>query len=507
MKEILPTQFNEEPGRVRGSLLEKMCNAINALRLTLGWGLKFHQTGSGMHVEVDPDQIKDPQIKYFQVLSIQNPVDGSYPETVLAAPAGNKTSVHVVSIATPFLRDKLLDTPASENTEYDNAYDEYVDRVWRVDGAMYFVGYRLSAPTGNFAKDSDGNTTDVYWLAETARVEETFFNELAGDPWISLSREAVDTGETNDEGEAIYTQISNVNHRRVEDDLPELEYDTAQTGSTDQTLSLVNWANPNLTITPVTLAQDDAGHIHTFTAGTPTVANLAGASDELVASQAGQVAGFLDDVLRPVANAGGDTHLTTAAVGADVEITHIGPGAAVDTLIPMGSYTAPDAATLRLAGVVTGIPKDTTGHINDAGLAAGNRDIILAGDAWVGLTASAAGNNGTITGAHANKQATTDSQTLLKDFTLSNSSGSVIVEFDRQTVRTDAKGHNDTIAASAKQFVHSATSPLTVTAAANTITHAIDWTAITGYVASASVKQVLVNDNGTIKWVDTAECP
>jgi len=41
---------------------------------------------------------------------------------------------------------------------------------------------------------------------------------------------------------------------------------------------------------------------------------------------------------------------------------------------------------------------------------------------------------------------------------------------------------------------------------ANGVTAVVDFSEVSGYVAS-STKQVLVNDNGTIKWVDTAECP
>jgi len=482
VKEILPTQFEDAPLKVEGSLLGKICQAISSLKPSIGWGLRASQTDAGFHFEVDRDQIKDPQLKIMQVISIEESADGSYPEVIKAAPPGNRDDIHVVSIATPELKAGLLEADANDPS-YDNAYHEYIETVWRKSGVIRFVGFRLAAPTGNFAVDGDGHTIDVYWLAEAARVQNFVINNLSGDPWISVGIDAIDLGQVDDEGEPIFSVVSKVKHKEVTNADPSLQYDTAETGSTNQSLSLVTWANPNLTITPVTLAQDDAGHIHTFTAGGDTVANLAGASDELVASQAGQAAGYLGAVARAVANADGDTHLSVAANAAFVDWTHTGPGAQDYTFI----IESDDAdagggewltVTKDAAAAVAGLSFDGAGH---------ERDV-------------AAGNN-TVNITHNDPQAVA---TFLETVTQITNPGTTVVRWTSNTVPTDAKGHVDTasVTTDTHDITFSATAPLTATVtgfASNlSVTYAIDWSAVSGY--SAGADQVLSNNSGTVEW-------
>lgn len=543
MKEILPTQFEDAPLKVEGSLLGKICRAISSLKPSIGWGLRASQTDAGFHFEVDRDQIKDPQLKLMQVISIEESADGSYPEVIKAAPPGNRDDIHVVSIATPELKAGLLEADANDPS-YDNAYHEYIETVWRKSGVIRFVGFRLAAPTGNFAVDGDGYAIDVYWLAEAARVQNFVINNLSGDPWISVGIDAIDLGQVDDEGEPIFSVVSKVKHKEVTNADPSLQYDTAETGSTNQSLSLVTWANPNLTITPVTLAQDDAGHIHTFTAGGDTVANLAGASDELVASQAGQVAGYLEDVAAAAdpwteintngadvewGHADADPNGNGAGIGADSEIKagdawtlirnnadpalgaasdaafdekghyydgdrwvfHADAQASVLSLTPMGSYTAPNTSTLRLPA--SSVPVDDKGHVNTGESVSNDRDIqFTSSDSSATITVTAAGGNGTvdITGTgdgHGFETVTTGATTLNKEdggiiefLTTTASSGAQSVDFSQAN-------NGDTAEISGEVDIDAYLK------------------ALSGY--SGVKKQVLVNDNGTIKWVDTAECP
>lgn len=623
MKEILPTQFEDAPLKVEGSLLGKICRAISSLKPSIGWGLRASQTDAGFHFEVDRDQIKDPQLKLLRVVYIEPNIDQTYPEVVVASPAGNPEDIHFVSIATPLLRDRLLETPANDS-EYANAYEEYVETVWRRnDGVVEFVATRMSAPTGNDARDGDGHKIDVYWLAEDARILNLYLNDLSGDPWISVAANSADTGLTTDSGEKIYTLVSEVRHKQMVGDTPALEYDTVDTGSTNQSLSLVTWANPNLTITPVTLAQDDAGHIHTFTAGADTVANLAGASDELVASQAGQVAGYLEDVAVAAdpwieintngadvewGHADADPNGNGAGIGADSEIKagddwtlirnnadpalgaasdaafdekghyydgdrwvfHADAQAAVVSLEPMGSYTSPSSGVLRLPAST--VPVDDKGHVNTGSSATNNRDITFSGDNWLLWTIGAAGGNGTVEIEHNGAQAVS---TTLDPHGGWTAPGSGVVRFAESDIPLDANGHvNDTSSSTTNRDITFTSSDSSVsisaTAAAGNATvditgagggqgyedvhyngvsqeavtdggvidfddqqtptagtQQVDWSIIGDTAGTAQVrgevdidaflkalsgysgvkKQVLVNDNGTIKWVDTAECP
>ena len=285
---------------------------------------------------------------------------------------------------------------------------------------------------------------------------------------------------------------------------------------------------------------DNRGHVSNVSFGAITLPS--GSLDELVAADNGTVPGYLDDVLNTP-----DNWLGKLVNGNVLELTHEDADAVVvDTVL---NNVAEAGGTITFTYADTEF--DAKGHYTNDNADTFTLDILAASDPWLSIAAAAGG----ATLAHTGPGVT---DTTIDSIVLgANVSGSGL-DVDIRTFEFDARGHyvqiddnttsisyigDDYISAvtsndagdvdvniSHKSAGLDASPVSTVTytggtgidvtgnttqdydgaghfhgGPTDTVTITLDLTEVSGYNGSA--KQVLMNDNGTIKWQNTAECP